>query len=80
MDQHHYKFKTRQHGAEETRSDGLGRGEEMRDEVKDREGGLTFDPPESRAWGVPSFSMPLVIRHAYSHLIQHSSQLVVARL
>ena len=44
MDQHHYKFKTRRHGAEETRSDGLGRGDAMRDEVKDREGGLTFEP------------------------------------
>ena len=51
MDQHHYKFKTQRHGAEETRSDGLGRGEAMRDEVKDREGGLTFVPPESRTWG-----------------------------
>ena len=27
MDQHHYKFKTRRHGAEETKSDELGRGE-----------------------------------------------------
>lgn len=41
MDQHHYKFKTRRHGAEETRSDGLGRGEAMRDEVKDGEGGIS---------------------------------------